>query len=108
METMKLFKTMICLLLKPFIFVIQIGLTAIAIVFSTIAGIGEVIGGILGIIFITTSLLGLLMGVVEGNVFWEMLLGGIAFKVIPTVIRVLCEEGIFAIKGALYDLIQEV
>ena len=108
MSTMKMFRSLCGLLLKPFVLVIQLVLTLFAVALTAVGSIGELIGGLLGLVFVTMSLLGLLMGKVEGIVFWEMFLMGIAFKAIPSIVRALGEEGIFAIKGALYKFVRDI
>ena len=45
------------------------------------------------------------MGILEGPLFWEMFLGGVAFKAIPEAINAIGEEGIGIVKGILYALV---
>ncbi len=85
--------------------VLQFGLTVCSVVFSVFDGIGKLIGSVVGIVLIAGSLLCRVMGILEGHLFWEMFLGGVAFKAIPQAINAIGEEGIAVAKGALYKLI---
>ena len=105
MRMTKSFKFSARLILVPIVMILQLGLTVCSVVFSVFGGIGELIGSIVGIVLIARSLLCRVMGILEGPLFWEMFLGGVAFKAIPEAINKISEEGIEIVKGILYALV---
>jgi hypothetical protein len=88
-------------LLKMIIGVVQLILTFFVICIGFGGGVFQVIGGIIGFVFVLSSVLCLSSGIVTVKEFWQMFFLGIAFGAIPTFITTLGQEGIMAIKGVL-------
>lgn len=105
MFILKIFKFLFKAILRVVLFFVQIILTVLAIVVGICGGYAELIGGIIGGLLILGSLLCIATGQVDGSIFVQMFLTGVAFSAIPAAIKALGEEGIYALKDALYDCV---
>lgn len=101
MIVLKIIGVILYAVLKVAVVFLQIALTILAAFVSFGGGVVKKIGGIIGGLFIMASLMCLATGQVSGHEFWMMFLVGIAFGAIPAAAKMLGEEGIYAIKGAL-------
>jgi hypothetical protein len=101
MIVLKIIGAILYAVLKVAVVFLQIALTILAAFVSFGGGVVKKIGGIIGGLFIMASLMCLATGQVSGHEFWMMFLVGIAFGAIPAAIKMLGEEGIFAVKNAL-------
>ena len=101
MIVLKIIGVILYAVLKVAVVFLQIALTILAAFVSFGGGVVKKIGGIIGGLFIMASLMCMATGQVSGHEFWMMFLVGIAFGAIPAAAKMLGEEGIYAIKGAL-------
>ena len=87
--------------LKVAVFALQLVLTVLAACVYFGGGVLQRIGRIVGTLFVGSSIICLIMGLVSGREFWEMFLLGIAFGAVPAVLRMCGESGIYAIRSVL-------
>lgn len=92
-------------IIRLIVFFLQIVLTIIAVLFGICGGYAELIGEIVGGILILCSFFCVVTGQVEVAMFVKMFLIGAAFSAIPAGIKLMGEEGIYAIKDALYKCV---
>lgn len=81
--------------------VLQLALAVLAACVSFGGGVLQLIGRMLGTLFVGSSILCLIMGLVTGREFCEMFLLGVAFGAIPAALRRCGEGGINALRGIL-------
>ena len=87
--------------LKAIVAVIQVILTLLGICLSFGIGVFMVVGGIIGSIFVFSSVLCLIMGIASVKEFWGMMLVGVLFGGIPQLIQLIGVESIYTLKKAL-------
>lgn len=99
MNILKIIGWILYFALKMVIGVIQIVLTFLATCISFGGRVFQLVGVLIGILFVMGSLLGLPMGIVSGKEFWQMFFMGIAFGAIPEFLTNVGRDGIYAVKG---------
>ena len=81
-------------ILKAIVFILQIVLTLLSSSIGFVGGIISFFGGMLGAIFVVAGIGTLLTGISSTKEFWGMMIVGIAFGVIPNLLRELGQQGI--------------
>lgn len=101
MTALKVILTVIRMILKPVVLVLQMMLTVVSVTIGFLGGIAMLIGCVIGALLVIFSVFGLMSGQVVGTGFYSMFLCGICFGVIPTTLQIWGQTGIGMLKGLL-------